>query len=112
VAATRVARPQLSFPFIGGEAAWPADAQLRLADGDARLGPAGEPDAVVLAWRGTDYTVDAALEAPLRALVAGEAVAYAAFEASVPEDLRGHVAGFVSLMVRRGVLLVGAEAAS
>ena len=44
-------------------------------DGPARLEIA--PDGLVLSWRGVEFTLSAALEAPLRRLLAGEAVACA-----------------------------------
>ncbi|MET0293941.1 MAG: cupin domain-containing protein [Phenylobacterium sp.] len=97
-------RPQLSFPFIGQERAWPPGAGIRLADGIARLSDA--EGGCLLSWRGNEFTVDAALAEPLAALVAGETLAYAAMDAALPPDARPHLAAFVSDMVGRGVFQV------
>ncbi|MET0272104.1 MAG: cupin domain-containing protein [Phenylobacterium sp.] len=98
VEAALVQRPQLSFPYIG-EAALSADARLSLAAGPARLETSERGP--VLSWRGTEFTLAPELEAPMRRLLAGEALVPADFDAP-PE----HVQAFVQDMVRRGVLVV------
>ena len=108
VEAGQAYRPQLAFPFIGAEPQRPGPtARLRLAPGVARLEPGSDATCVVLSWRGTEFTVAAALAGPLRRLVAGEAVPVQAFDAAVGRP--AHVQAFLAGMLSRGVFLLDGQ---
>jgi hypothetical protein len=107
VEAHQVFRPAPKLPFIGG--APPPDARLGLATGAARLAAAPTPDAIVLSWRGTEFTLAAALEAPLRELLAGRTWTLAQLQNTLPDLDPADLAALVAELAGRGVLVVGAE---
>lgn len=110
VEAAQAQRPKLSFPYIGEpDAEFSADTRLRLADGAARLTPAGLGE-VVLSWRGTEFTVADSLAEPLGRLAAGETLTYAQVEAALPVAARPKLAAFVGDLARRGALVIGPAA--
>lgn len=104
VEAQQTHRPRLSFPLIGAEYEQAPGALVRLAPGPATL--RAESDAVVLRWRGTDFRIAAALEAPLRALAQGEALGVAAIVDAAPPSVRAQVEPFLAEMVGRGVFVI------
>ena len=94
----------LSLPAIGGEETGVAMAdRLSLAPGSARLEAADADSSIVLTWRGTRFTVAAALKDILARLVAGEVVAFASLsDCTSPQQAQA----FVREMIGRGVLRV------
>ena len=103
VEAGLVQRPQLRFPDIGGEEPLTPHARVQLAQGAARV-EVSDPG-VVLSWRGVEFTMAAALEGPVRRLVAGEAVSVAEFRQAAftaPPDL---VEKLLRELLRRGTLV-------
>lgn len=107
VAATPVFRPRLSFPHIGHAGDTIADdARLRLAPGAAAVRREGAE--AVLSWRGVEFTVDGALETPLRKLAAGETLTFAAVGQSLRPDQRPRLQAFVAEMIGRGVFVLEA----
>jgi hypothetical protein len=100
-------RPQPSFPWIGGRetAPGPGD-RIRLADGASRVGPSERPGALLLSWRGTEFTLDADLGRPLEVLVAGGSLTLGEIEGAASPRTRSHVAGFVREMLGRGVFML------
>ncbi|CAN7320452.1 hypothetical protein LJR219_001700 [Phenylobacterium sp. LjRoot219] len=108
VEAMLVQRPALSFPDIGAEDAPLApDRRLRLAAGPARLERTDA--AVVLSWRGVEFSLAPALEAPVRRMLAGEAVTCAAFAAAAPTHAEAEVQALLREMVRRGAFAIDGE---
>ena len=105
VEAHQTHRPRLSFPLIGDEATVGPDTRLRLAEGVARLRRAS-PHAMVLSWRGTEYTVAAELEAQLSTLAMGGEISIGDLVTAVPERSRPLIQPFVAEMMGRGVLVV------
>ena len=103
VEAGLVQRPQLRFPDIGGDQPLGADARLALAQGAARVEIAD--GGLVLSWRGVEFTLAPALEAPVRRLVAGQAVPVAAFREAAPEATQEQVEAFLRELLRRGTLI-------
>ena len=103
-----VQRPQLSFPYLGEEARdLPADVQIRLAAGPARLEPRGA--GLVLSWRGVEFELAPALAPPLDRLLAGEGVSIADFQAAAPAAGPAALQSFLREMVRRGAFVIRAE---
>ena len=108
VEAMLVQRPALSFPDIGAEdAPLPLERRLKLAPGPARLARTAE--AVVLSWRGVEFSLAPALEAPVRRMLAGEAVAGAAFAAAAPAHGEAEVQALLREMIGRGAFVVSGE---
>jgi hypothetical protein len=108
VEAALVQRPQLSFPYIGEEDRdLPADAQVRLAAGPARL-ELRDGDAV-LSWRGLEFTLAPTLGPALRRLLAGESVSMADFRAAAPAAGADALQSFLREMIRRGAFVIRAE---
>jgi hypothetical protein len=102
VEAGQAHRPKLSLPLIGAATdTLSADQRLRLAPGAARLWRAGE--AVVLSWRGAEFTIAGVMEGTLRRLVAGDTVTVAAFQHLGSSS---QVLAFLNEMIGRGVLVV------
>jgi hypothetical protein len=100
-----VQRPQLSFPYIAADdETLPPGACIRLADGAARLehGDAG----LLLSWRGVEFTLSPALEAPLRRLLAGERTTCADFLAAAEGAGPEAVQAFLRAMARRGAFVL------
>jgi hypothetical protein len=106
VEAGQAHRPKLSLPLIGSgpEELSPED-RVRLAPGVARL--RRQDTAVVLTWRGTEFTVAGVLEGPLRRLTAGDAVPVAAFHGLATAM---QVQVFLKDMLGRGALVVDESA--
>jgi len=103
-----VQRPMLSFPDIGAqEAVLPPERRLKLAPGPARLEQGGE--AVVLSWRGVEFTLSPRLAPPVRRMLAGETVSSAEFAAAAPDNGQPEVQAFLREMVRRGAFVVARE---
>ena len=96
-------RPELSLPGLGGpETAFAPDDTLRLAAGVARLEPGPTTDSLILSWRGARYTLAASLDAPLRALVAGESPPVRAFDQAGRPD---QVAELLRDLIADGLLV-------
>jgi len=103
-----VQRPTLSFPEIGADAApLGPDLRLRLAPGPARL--EGGADAVVLSWRGIEFTLSQRLEPPMRRMLAGEAVSCAEFAEAAPDTAVSEMQAFLREMIRRGAFVAAGE---
>lgn len=108
VEAMLVQRPALSFPDIGAQdAPLPLERRLTLAPGPARLERTAE--AVVLSWRGVEFSLAPGLEAPVRRMLAGEAVAGAAFAAAAPAHGEAEVQALLRKMISRGAFVVSGE---
>lgn len=104
LAAGQVYRPRLSLPHIGEPAGVDTGATIRLTPGAAGLRTEG--DEAVLDWRGVEFRIDGGLEAPLRRLVAGEAVACTDLGAGLRPGQQTQVQDFVAQMIGRGVFAV------
>lgn len=98
-------RPQLSFPHLGDDAPLALDTPLALAPGPVRL--ERSPLGLVLSWRGVEFTLAEALEAPLRRLLAGEAAPVSAFREAAPRSSETQVQDLLHELLRRGVLVAG-----
>jgi hypothetical protein len=104
VEATTPQRPALAFPYIGDETLLGPTARISLAHGATCLEHRGED--LVLSWRGVEFTLAPALEAPLRRLLAGEALRADAFADAAS---RADVQAFLRDMVRRGAFIARPE---
>ncbi len=103
VEASLAFRPQLSLPNLGGDGtAFSPEDRLRLTEGPAHLEPADHPGAVVLSWRGVQFTIDDRLAPALRALTEGASLS--ARELSDAADTT-EAAGLLGELVARGVLI-------
>lgn len=109
VEAAQAHRPKLSFPFIGAAGEVPAGMKISLADGSAGLRRAERTDAVVLSFRGTEYTVAAELHAALDALVSGQALTQAEFTTRTEPAARALVPEFIARMTGEGVFVIAHE---
>lgn len=108
VESTLVHRPMLSFPDIGADDAPLAPhRRLTLAPGPVRL--ARRAEAVVLSWRGVEFSLALVLEPLLQRMLAGEAVSCADVLAAAPENSEAEVQALLRAMVRRGAFVVGGE---
>jgi hypothetical protein len=104
IEATTPQRPDLTFPYIGDETLLGPGSRISLARGATRLEQRGED--LVLSWRGVEFTLAPALEAPLRRLLAGEVLGADAFaEAASGADVQA----FLRDMVRRGAFVARKE---
>ena len=107
VEAHQIYRPILAFPYIGETL--PDEAVITLAPGAARITPAQDDAAVVLSWRGVEFTLARALEPSLRALLDGAALTVAKVHSAVPETTREDVEELITTLARRGAVLVAPQ---
>lgn len=107
VEANQVHRPRPSFPFIGGARIDP-DLRVTLTSGVTRLSPL-DGEEVLFSWRGVRFTLAGGLEAPLRALIDGEAMSVAHFTSLTDASARHGAQAFIADMAKRGVLVLEAH---